>query len=71
LLAALFLLYRRTTQAYVADDAADREGDERDGPEEDALDRPDAGAGAGNVQKLDEAVLPALPGDVVYTVLLV
>ena len=53
-----------------ADDVANRDGDECDGPEEDALDRPDDGTGARDVQQVDQAVLPAPHGDVVNAVLL-
>ena len=53
-----------------ADDVADGDGKERDGPEEDALDGPDDGAGTGDVQQVDQAVLPAFHGDVVHAVLL-
>ena len=53
-----------------ADDVADGDGQERDGPKEDALDRPDDGAGARDVQQVDEAVSPALHGDIVNAVFL-
>ena len=53
-----------------ADDIADGDGQERDGPKEDALDRPDDGAGARDVQQVDEAVSPALHGDIVNAVFL-
>ena len=52
-----------------ADDVADGDGDERDGPEEDALDRPEDGAGTCDVQQVDEAVFPAPHGDEVHAVL--
>lgn len=51
-----------------ADDVADGDGDEGDGPEQDALDRPDDGAGACDVQQVDQAVPPALHGDEVNAV---
>ncbi len=52
-----------------ADDVADRNGQERDGPEQDALDRPDDGAGACDVQQVDQAVLPAAHGNEVHAIL--
>ena len=53
-----------------ADDVADGDGQKRDGPKQDALDRPEDGAGASDVQQVDEAVLPAAHGDEVNAVLL-
>ena len=53
-----------------ADDVADGDGDESDGPEQDALDGSKDGAGARDIQQVDEAVLPAPHGDVVHAVLL-
>ena len=53
-----------------ADDVADGDGDEGEGPEEDALDGSYDGAGARNVEKVYEAVLPAAHRDVVNAVLL-
>ena len=51
------------------DDVADRNGQERDGPEQNALNRPDDGAGTCDVQQVDQAVFPAAHGNVVHTVL--
>ena len=53
-----------------ADDVADGDGDKCDGPEQNALDGPQDGAGAGDVQQVDQAVFPALHGDEVHAVLL-
>ena len=53
-----------------ADDVADGDGQKRDGPKQDALDRPEDGAGACDVQQVNEAVLPAAHGDEVNAVLL-
>ena len=53
-----------------ADDVADRDGDERDGPKQNTLDGSEDGAGARDVQQVDETVLPASHGDVVHAVLL-
>ncbi|MPM15416.1 hypothetical protein SDC9_61787 [bioreactor metagenome] len=53
-----------------ADDVADGDGQKCDGPEQDALDWPDDGAGAGDVQQVDQTVFPFLHGDVVNAVLL-
>ena len=53
-----------------ADDVADGDGDERDGPEQNALDGPEDGACTCDVQQIDEAVFPASHGDVVHAVLL-
>ena len=53
-----------------ADDVADGDGDECDGPEQDALDGSEDGAGACDVQQVDQAVLPAAHGHIVHTVLL-
>ena len=52
-----------------ADDIADRNGQECDGPEQDALDRPDDGAGARDVQQVDQAVFPAAHGNEVHAIL--
>ena len=53
-----------------ADDVADGDGNKRDGPEQDALDGPEDGAGACDVQQVDQHVLPLGHGDVVHAVLL-
>ena len=53
-----------------ADDVADGNGQKCDGPEQNALDGPDDGAGTGNVQQVNQAVLPALHGDKVHAVFL-
>ena len=53
-----------------ADDIADGDGQKRDGPKQDALDRPEDGAGARDVQQVDQAVLPAAHGDEVNAVFL-
>ena len=53
-----------------ADDVADGDGQKRDGPKQDALDGPEDGAGACDVQQVNEAVLPAAHGDEVNAVLL-
>ena len=53
-----------------ADDVADGDGEEGDGAEQDALNGPEDGAGARDVQQVDETVLPAPHGDVVHAVLL-
>ena len=47
-----------------ADDVADGDGDECDGAKQDALDGSKDGAGTCNIQQVDQAVLPALHGDV-------
>ena len=52
-----------------ADDVADGDGDEGDWPEQNPLDRADNGAGAGNVQQIDQLVFPLGHGDVVHAVL--
>ena len=52
-----------------ADDVADGDGDKCDGPEQNALDGPQDGAGTGDVQQVDQAVSPALHGDIVHAVL--
>ena len=52
-----------------ADDVADGDGQKRDGSKQDALDRPEDGAGARDVQQVDKAVLPAAHGHVVHAVL--
>ena len=51
-----------------ADDAADRYRDEGGRPEENALDRPENGTRAGDVQQVDEGVAPFRHGDVVHPV---
>ena len=51
-----------------ADDVADGNGQKSDGPEQNALDRPDDGAGAGNVQEVDQTVFPAAHGNIVHAV---
>ena len=53
-----------------ADYVADGDGDECDGPEQDALNGSDDGAGACDIQQVDEAVLPSPHGNVVHAVLL-
>ena len=53
-----------------ADDVADGDGDESDGSKQDALNGSEDGAGTCDVQQVDEAVLPALHGNVVHAVLL-
>jgi len=53
-----------------ADDVADGDGQKRDGPKQDALDRPEDGAGASDVQQVDQAVLPAFHGNIVHAVFL-
>ena len=53
-----------------ADYVADGDGDECDGPEQDALNGSDDGAGACDIQQVDEAVLPFPHGNVVHAVLL-
>ena len=53
-----------------ADDIADGDGDEGKGSKKDALDGSYDGAGARNVEKVYEAVLPAAHRDVVNAVLL-
>ena len=53
-----------------ADHVADGDGDECDGPEQDALNGSDDGAGACDIQQVDEAVLPSPHGNVVHAVLL-
>ncbi len=52
-----------------ADNVADGDSQKRDGPEQNALDRPKDGTGTCNVQQVDQAVLPALHGDIVNAVL--
>ena len=52
-----------------ADDVADRNGDKRDRPEQDALDRPDDGAGTSDIQQVNQAVFPAAHGNKVHAVL--
>ena len=51
-------------------DVADGDGDERYGSEQYALDGAEDGTGAGNVQKIDKAVLPARHRNIVNAVLL-
>ena len=53
-----------------ADDVADGDGQERDGPKQDALDRPEDRTGACDVQQVDEAIFPAAHGNEVNAVLL-
>ena len=53
-----------------ADDVADGDGDERDGPEQNALDGSKDGAGTCDVEQVDLGVLPASHGNVVHAVLL-
>ena len=54
-----------------AEDVADGDGDEGDGPKQDALDRSKDRARARDVKQVYEAVLPAAHGDVVNAVALV
>ena len=53
-----------------ADDVADGNGNERDGPEQDALDGSEDGACACDVQQVDQAVFPTTHGDIIHAVLL-
>ena len=53
-----------------ADDIANGDSQKCDGPEQNALDGPDDGAGTGNVQQVNQAVFPAAHGDKVHAVFL-
>ena len=53
-----------------ADDVGDGDGNERDGPEQNALDGSKDGAGTCDVEQVDQGVLPASHGNVVHAVLL-
>ena len=53
-----------------ADDIGDGDRDKCDGSKEDALNGSKNGAGARDVQQVDQAVFPAPHGDIVHTVLL-
>ena len=53
-----------------ADDIADGDSQKCDGPEQNALDGPDDGAGTGNIQQVNQAVFPAAHGNKVHAVFL-
>ena len=53
-----------------AEHAAYRNEDERNGTEQNTLDRTEHRTGAGNVEQLNKRILPLLHGDVVHTITL-